>query len=209
MNRLTLNKHAILILFSMIACLCYPTISLAGQLLNSHGGSNSSHKQLSIITKDNAVAVPDFLLKSRSGNTISLSELQGNIVIINFWATWCRPCRIEMPAMEIFYQAHKNNQLTVLGINTENTQNPKKKQAVDQLTEEMGLQFPILYDDKKSVVRNIEKHILGKNMGLPTTLFIDGDGKLRYIHEGYKKGDDKKYEAVIMQLLAEKKNQHP
>lgn len=147
--------------------------------------------------------IPDFLLESQSGEMVSLSELKGQVVVVNFWATWCRPCLVEMPLLEAMYQDYKEQGLTILGINIEDARGATKKAAIDQVSGNMRLSFPILYDSEKNVMRNIEKYLLYNNMGLPTTLFIGRQGKTRYLHQGYRKGDETMYIEVIKELLQE------
>ena len=153
--------------------------------------------------KPSLPAVPDFFLEGPSNTMVRLSDLKGQVILINFWATWCRPCRIEMPVLENLYQHYKDDGLAILGINIENASQSAKREAIDAMISKMKLSFPILYDSDKNVMRNIEKHLLNKNMGMPTTLLIDRFGNTRHIHEGYRQGDDKTYQQMIEFLLKE------
>ncbi|ODS24586.1 hypothetical protein AB835_03115 [Candidatus Endobugula sertula] len=147
--------------------------------------------------------IPDFSLDSQAGENVSLSALKGHVILINFWATWCRPCRLEMPAIEKLYSKYKASGLTVLAINIEDARNLPKKMAIDHVTQTMNLSFPILYDSQKIVMNNIESHLLGKNMGIPTSILIDRKGKTRYLHQGYREGDENTYQRIIESLIKE------
>lgn len=110
---------------------------------------------------------PDFELTTLDGTTISLSEQRGKIVLINFWATWCPPCRAEMPEINAVAQAHPN-QLIVLAVN-----NAEDEARVRQFVSEFQLTFPILLDRDGMVA---EKYNV---LGLPTSFFVDRDGIVR------------------------------
>jgi len=108
---------------------------------------------------------PDFQLEDNKGNKVSLSSLRGKVVMVNFWATWCPPCRAEMPSMEKLYKAMADDDFVMLAINTE--QNGRS--IVPKFLEKTPYTFPILYDDK-GVVQKLygvykfpESFIVGKD----------------------------------------------
>jgi len=137
-------------------------------------------------------------------NTVLFSAiLCGQVVMINFWATWCTPCRQEMPILEEMYNKYKKYGFTILALNIENSTNPSKKKAIDKFANSKNLSFPVLYDNEKKVVTVIENQFLKKNMGMPTTIFIDRSGNARFIHEGYKSGDEASYKKTIKKLVRE------
>ena len=88
---------------------------------------------------------PDFTLKSYSGKNIKLSEYRGQVVLMNFWASWCGPCRQEMPLLNDLHKKYKKLGFTVLGVNVEEDSSKAKG-----IVQEVKLTFPILFDDKKS-----------------------------------------------------------
>lgn len=116
-------------------------------------------------------AAPDFELLDLSGKPVRLSDLRGSPVIINFWATWCNPCRIEMPLIEA--TAKENPGIVVLGINAD-----ESKRVVQPYVEKIGLTFPILLDPGSKV------EDMYQIQGLPTSFFLDKDGVIRAVQIG-------------------------
>lgn len=118
---------------------------------------------------------PDFTLDLLRGGEITLSELQGNPVVLNLWATWCGPCREEMPAIESVYNSYKELGLTVIGLNLTSQDS---EQAVYEFIQELELTFPIALDRDGSVARRYQL------MGLPTTYFINSQGVIQSVVVG-------------------------
>jgi len=134
----------------------------------------------------------DFTLPSSLGKNIRLNDLRGQVVMLNFWASWCGPCRQEMPLLDALYTRYNPAGFTLLGVNVE----PDPKDA-DKLLKEIPVSFPILYDttSKVSKAYNVD--------AMPTTVLVDCNGQARYIHRGYKSGDEKQYKKLVKQLLKE------
>ncbi len=135
---------------------------------------------------------PDFVLKSDEGRNVRLSELRGDVVMINFWASWCGPCRQEMPKLDELHEKYKDMGFTVLGINVEQD-NSKAK----EMLEKSPVNFPILYDTLSEVT---EKYNVDS---MPMTLLLDADGKVRFLHKGYKPGYEDRYQAEMKTLFKE------
>jgi len=135
---------------------------------------------------------PDFTLKSKGGSNIRLADLKGKVVLINFWASWCGPCRQEMPALDQLYTRYQRGGFTVLGVNVETD-----SRAADNLLKKIPVSFPILYDSTSSVSE------LYQVQAMPTSLLIDRDGKLRHLYHGYKPGYEEKYRTDIKALIRE------
>lgn len=135
---------------------------------------------------------PDFVLKSNSGQNIRLSELRGEVVLINFWATWCGPCRQEMPLLDDLHSRYKDMGFTVLGVNVE--KKPEKAQA---MLAESPVSFPVLFDANSEVSKlyNVD--------AMPTTVMVDRDGNMRYLHRGFKPGYEDSYAAQVKDLFRE------
>jgi cytochrome c biogenesis protein CcmG/thiol:disulfide interchange protein DsbE len=110
---------------------------------------------------------PDFALKTAAGETYILSELKGQAVLVNMWATWCPPCRAEMPAIEAMYQEYKDQGLVVLAINHTFQDNPLD---ITPFTDEYGLTFPILLDETADTARAYQVR------SLPSSYFINRQG---------------------------------
>jgi cytochrome c biogenesis protein CcmG, thiol:disulfide interchange protein DsbE len=115
---------------------------------------------------------PDFELASLDGKNISLASLRGHIVLVNFWATWCLPCRKEMPEIETAYRAHPGT-FIVLAIN-----NREDASLVQRYISELNLDFPILLDPDGAAASAYNV------MGLPTSFIIDRAGIIRAANIG-------------------------
>jgi len=135
---------------------------------------------------------PQFTLAARGGRDVSLAQYHGQVVMINFWASWCGPCRQEMPLLESIYKKYHKLGFTLLGVNVE----PDSKAADDWL-QATPVTFPILYDKESKVSRLYEV------AGMPSTVIIDRRGKLRMLHRGYKPGDESEYLDSIRSLIRE------
>ncbi len=116
---------------------------------------------------------PDFVLEDVTGEEVQLSNLRGDVVLLNFWATWCGPCLVEMPLLESDYQAYKDEGIHVLAVN-----DGESRTIVEQFGQENGLSFPLLLDPERVVQR------LYQIRGYPTSVFVDSDGSIAYIHIG-------------------------
>ena len=116
---------------------------------------------------------PDFTLASLDGTSVRLSSLRGTPVVLNFWATWCGPCREEMPTLQASYAA-ANGSFVLLGINSEGTAAGTAKRLATDFKDEIGVTFPVLLDSPDQDVFNQYRLL-----GMPDTFFIDKDGVIR------------------------------
>jgi peroxiredoxin len=137
-------------------------------------------------------AMPDFTLKRMDGANLRLQEQRGQVVMVNFWATWCGPCRQEMPHLNRLHEQYRGSGFVLLGVNIDD--DPAKAAA---LARSLGLRFPVLFDTDKAVTRQWD---LG---AMPSTVLIDRDGRVRHIHRGYREGLEATYEAQTRGLLKE------
>ena len=119
---------------------------------------------------------PDFRLTDLNGKMHSLGEHRGEAVILNFWTTWCPPCRIEMPALQQAFERYWGQGFVILGVNLTESD---ERDLVGPYREELGLTFPILLDLESEVSGN-----LYRVLGLPTSVFIDRSGIVREIYIG-------------------------
>lgn len=116
---------------------------------------------------------PTFSIENVGGNNIGLEDFQGQVVLLNFWATWCVPCQIEMPFILDAYESAEAGEFTVLAVNDR-----ESKQAVMGFANQFKLSFPLLLDKDGEVQRQY------RVPGLPTSVFIDKDGIIQAIHIG-------------------------
>ncbi len=135
---------------------------------------------------------PDFALKSASGENLRLSEYRGEVVMINFWATWCGPCRQEMPLLDELYDRYQRVGFKLLGVNIDDDQAKAMK-----MVGELDVSFPVLFDAGKSVSRQYQ---VG---AMPVTVLVDRSGTVRYVHHGYQPGYEQNYLTEIRELLRE------
>ncbi|GJM39998.1 MAG: hypothetical protein DHS20C20_02800 [Ardenticatenaceae bacterium] len=116
----------------------------------------------------------DFVLNDVDGNVVQLSQFAGQPVIINFWATWCAPCRIEMPELEAAFHAYADDNLVILALDQQ-----ESGEDVASFFDELGLSFTAVLDDEGTVSERY-----GVASILPTTFFINGAGQVTAIHRG-------------------------
>ena len=135
---------------------------------------------------------PAFRLDSMAGKPVSLDQYKGQVVMINFWASWCGPCRQEMPILEKLHAKYKPMGFTMIGINVE----PDSTLGVNWL-KTTPVTFPILFDTKSEVSK------LYSVAGMPSTVIVDRKGNLRWLHRGYKPGDENEYLDQIRALVRE------
>lgn len=138
---------------------------------------------------DNA---PDFTLKSTRGDNIRLSERRGEVVLLNFWASWCGPCRQEMPLLDTLQQRYSKLGFSVVGVNVD-----KDSALANKLLQDIPVTFPVLLDNTGTVSASYNVS------AMPTTVLIDRDGNMRYLHKGYKPGYEQDYEQQIKELIRE------
>lgn len=134
----------------------------------------------------------DFVLRSLSGENIRLSEQLGEVVILNFWATWCGPCRQEMPLLDQLYHKYHRAGLVLLGINLD-----RDTADAAEMARTLGVSYPVLLDQRNEVAKAYETGTL------PLTVLIDREGTVRYVSDGYKPGYEQRYTATLRELLNE------
>ncbi len=134
---------------------------------------------------------PNFQLRDLAGNMVSLSQLRGKIVLLNFWATWCGPCRVEMPAMEQLYRTFPRKEFEILAVSTD----PQGAVVTRPFQQEMGFTFPILHDSEYRV---------GLTYGartLPMTFMVDRQGVIRQKIFGARDWDSPEARELIQTLM--------
>jgi peroxiredoxin len=131
---------------------------------------------------------PDFSLEDTAGNKVSLSQMQGKVVVVNFFTIWCQPCRHEMPDLNAIYQENKDKGLSMVGICLNADPNQLKV-----LVKQLNLDYPVLLGTDK-----VNKDF-GEIVGVPTTFIIDKQGKIADKIVGARKKDE--FLQVIKPLL--------
>jgi thiol-disulfide isomerase/thioredoxin len=135
---------------------------------------------------------PQFTLDARGGSKISLTQYKGQVVMLNFWASWCGPCRQEMPLLENIYKKYNKMGFTLIGVNVE----PDSK-AAEGFLKATPVSFPVIYDKDSTVSKAYDVS------GMPSTVIIDRKGNIRVLHRGYKPGDENEYLDSVRSLIRE------
>jgi len=139
-----------------------------------------------------ATTAPDFTLKSSTGENIRLAEQRGQVVMLNFWASWCGPCRQEMPLLDNLNKKYGKMGFVLYGINVD-----EDTEEANKVLQKIKVNYPILFDpeSKLSSLYNVDS--------MPFSVFIDRKGQVRHIHKGFLPGDDEKYIKQIKELISE------
>jgi peroxiredoxin len=135
---------------------------------------------------------PDFSLPDASGGSVALADFKGQVVLINFWASWCGPCRQEMPLLDELSTRYAPLGFTMLGVNVE-----EDSSAANGFLSGTPVSFPVLYDRENSVSE------LYDVIAMPSTVIVDRTGQIRYIHHGYEAGNEQDYQDQIRALIRE------
>ncbi|MCV6606230.1 MAG: TlpA family protein disulfide reductase [Porticoccaceae bacterium] len=143
-------------------------------------------------TANAADKAPDFTLKSNAGDNLRLAEQRGNVVMLNFWASWCGPCKQEMPLLDELHKRYSRAGFTIIGVNVERDPEDAKRVLRD-----IPVSFPVLFDTDSNVSK------LYDVSAMPTTVMIDRDGNIRHLHKGFKPGFEDEYRKQIKQLIRE------
>ena len=135
---------------------------------------------------------PDFTLKSNNGSNIRLAEQQGNVVMLNFWASWCSPCRQEMPHLNDLSEKFSPLGFQLMGVNVD-----EDPLAAERAINDLQVAFPVLFDADSRIAD------LFSVDAMPTTIIIDKDGNIRHWHRGYQAGYEDSYAEQVAQLIRE------
>ncbi|TRX66154.1 TlpA disulfide reductase family protein [Carboxylicivirga sp. M1479] len=141
----------------------------------------------------NAQSIHDFSLENLEGEWLSFDELKGEqLTIIDFWASWCKPCMKAMPAIDQLHQKYKDKGLNVISINTDG---PRSISKVLPISSTLKLSYPVLSDIDNVVMQDLNITVL------PTLLIIDTNGEVVYRHEGWVTGNEIELENQIKSIL--------
>ena len=180
---------------------CFSTLSLIILLSIAPAAAQLPLPELSheLTRLTTPIAAPDFQLEDMDGEKYSLESYRGKVVILNFWATWCPPCRREIPSMEALYQTFKDEAFAILAINEWETEDHVFA-FMGELPVEPG--FPILFDPDSEVAQSFGVK------GLPTTLLLDTQGKIVYRAVGGRDFDHPEVKKIIRELLPDGAHPH-
>lgn len=135
----------------------------------------------------------DFTLPDVHGNTVRLADFQGRVVLVNFWATWCSPCRTEMPSMEALYRDYQHKGFTILAISSD----VQGADAVGPFVQAYQLTFPVLLDPQNVVGTRL--HV----RGIPMSYLLDKQGRIAGMEMGAKNWQSPQIRQLLDRLLAE------
>jgi peroxiredoxin len=150
----------------------------------NHAGSQA------VIPPRVGAPLSDFALSDIHGQTVRMSDYAGQVVLVNSWATWCPPCKAEMPDLNTYYQAHRGEGFTVLAINAGDPET-----TVAEFAQGIRLTFPILLDPNTQVLDGFGIQ------GFPTSIVVGRDGRVKMIHVGMYSPED--LEAEVTPLLVQ------
>jgi len=156
---------------------------------SSIGGDKNVVSPLEADKQTNAKA-PDFTLKDVQGSNVSLSSLKGKVVLLNFWASWCPPCKAEMPSMNTLYKEIRAKGFEIVAVSTDNSLSPIK-----EFLAKSRVDFIVLFDEKKAVSREY------KVFSMPTTFLIDRKGFIVEKYYGEYDWTDPEVKKQINKLL--------
>jgi len=144
-------------------------LSLLGGCHTQEGAEENKNLEIA----DTGQKAPDMPMSGIEGGVVNLESFTGKVIVLNFWATWCPPCRKEMPLLESTYKRYQKDGLVILGINYN-----EERERVLKFTQEMGVSFPIILDKELKLTRKYGV------LALPATFFIDRKGIIRDQYKG-------------------------
>lgn len=183
----------------LIYFIALSVIAVVGAGVLTHYGllasGSSARQSVTTSTADSPKRkiAPDFALRLLDGRTVKLSDFRGDAVLLNFWATWCAPCRIEMPWLVEFYKQYQSQGLEIVGVSMDDT---GQETAVAEFIKERNVNYPILRGN------NEVADLYGGLRFLPQTLFIDREGNIVKTMYGIKSKDE--FEQSIKELVGER-----
>lgn len=139
-------------------------------------------------------SAPDFTLRDVDGRDVRLSDFEGRVVVLDFWATWCVPCEAAMPHLQTLFEKYKGQGLTILGVSMDG---PETLSSVAPFARRYGLSFPVLLDVETKVTG-----IYNPKSAAPLSVFIGRDGRVAHTKQGFSAGDEADVEAEIVRLLS-------
>lgn len=137
--------------------------------------------------------VPEYASVNLAGDSVSLGELHGRVVLLNVWATWCPPCRQEIPVLQALHEENAERGLEVVGVSVDAA---GEAEAVRRFADQFGITYPIWHDPQERIASTF------RTTGVPTTLLIDREGRLLWRHLGPITADDPELNRLLRATLA-------
>lgn len=171
MKKILLVLVMIVILFVIIDRLVLKDMGKVDKTNQSETYDKMENPDLVPVGLDSEEKAPAFSLQTLTGETVALEDYRGKKILLNFWATWCPPCKEEMPDMQKFYEEYKDADFIILAVNVTTTE--KNIENITSFVQDYQLTFPIILDEKGEVAHQYEL------LSYPTSYFIDSDGIIR------------------------------
>ena len=135
---------------------------------------------------------PEIGLRDLDGNNITMASLRGNVVLVDFWASWCEPCAEEMPVLERLYRQYRGQGFRVVGVSQDRTES-----NVQGFLRQHRVSFPIVHDGAHAVAGRY------RPPRMPSSYIVDRQGVVRHVHEGFRAGDARRIESQVRALLTQ------
>jgi len=139
---------------------------------------------------DVGAKMPEIGLTDLNGKQVSLASLAGKVVVVDFWATWCAPCKEEMPVLEKLYKKYGSKGLVIVGVSVD-----KDASNIKGFLKKIGVTFPVVHDANHQVSGRYQPP------RMPSSYIVDRKGIVRYVHGGYRADDAAKIEKELVALL--------
>jgi thiol-disulfide isomerase/thioredoxin len=138
-------------------------------------------------------SAPDIALRTADGTEVHLADLKGKIVLVDFWASWCVPCKTSFPALDALYREYRTRDVEVLAVNVD-----ERRRDADAFLAVRPHELPVFFDSKGASAEAFGVR------GMPSSFVIDRDGMIRFTHLGYSTNVDASYRQELVQLLSER-----
>ncbi|HXX69526.1 MAG TPA: TlpA disulfide reductase family protein [Polyangiaceae bacterium] len=171
----------------VVAALCLALTACGGAASDSEGANVSGGEAVHPLLGRPG---PDFAQKTMTGSTISLHALSGKVAVVDFWATWCEPCKKSFPKLEALSDKYGSNGLQVVGVSEDDD-----KSGIGDFAANLGAKFPLVWDENKTIASKWQPKTM------PSTFILDRTGKIRFVHLGYHENEEAVIEREIKSLL--------
>ena len=141
---------------------------------------------------DEGARAPELGARTLEGQTLRMADLRGKVVIVDFWASWCEPCREEMPVLERLYRRYREQGLVVVGVSVDRTERNARG-----FLRRTRVSFPIIHDANHAIANRYSPP------KMPSSYIVDRRGVIRHVHEGFRAGDAERMEREVRALLRE------